>query len=88
MTIGGCGNSAGIEIGDSSDDKGRPRFHFYDPNIHFNGPIPPYLYKLGVHDKKIGKECCSLESIAFHYVKEKDMYAIHKNKNFLKQLLS
>ena len=87
-TIGGCANAAGIEIGYSNDVKGRPLFHFLAPNTHFYGPIPRHLYIFGVHDGKIGKECCSLETIAFHYVGENTMYEIHKNKFFLKDLLA
>ena len=88
VTIGGCGYAAGISIANTSDDKGKPLFHFHDPKTHFYGPVPPYLYEFGVHDKKIGKECCSLETIAFHYVKVNEMYTIHRNKTFLKDLLS
>ena len=88
VTIGGCGYSAGVIIGNSSDVYDRPRFHFHDVNTHFHGPIPKYLFEYGVHNKKIGKECCSLETIAFHYIKEADMYKMHENKNFLVELLT
>jgi hypothetical protein len=88
VTVGACGYSAGILIGKSEDEYGRPRFHFHDVDTHFKGPIPKYLYEYGVHNKKIGKECCSLETISFHYISESNMYAMHKNKNFLKDLLT
>jgi hypothetical protein len=87
-TIGGCGYHAGVLIANSSDDKGRPRFHVFGPKTHFYGPVPPYLYELGVHDKKIGKDCCSLETIGFHYVTIDEMHEMHRNKNYLKDFLS
>ena len=88
VTVGGCAYSVGIQLIDSRDKKGRPRFHLYDPYVHFNGPIPSFLYVYGTHNTKIGKECCSLETIAFHYVKVELMYEIHKNPAFLESLLT
>ena len=87
VTISGCAHSAQIELIDSRDINGKPRFHTFDPFIHFNGPIPSFLYVFGSHNRKIGKDCCSSETVAFHYVKVKLMYEIYKNPNFLKNLL-
>jgi glycoprotein-N-acetylgalactosamine 3-beta-galactosyltransferase len=87
VTIGGCAHSAQIQLIDSRDKNGKPRFHTFDPYIHFYGPIPSFLYIYGSHNKKIGKDCCSPETIAFHYVKVKLMYEIYRNHDFLKNLL-
>lgn len=88
VTIGGCGYSCNIQIGNSTDQFGRPKFHFHDPDTHFYGPIPEYLFYFGVHNRKIGKECCSIDTISFHYVKIEKMYEIYSNKNYLRDLLA
>jgi hypothetical protein len=70
------------------DLKGRQRFHNWDPKMHYHGPLNKILLLHDHHDKKIGKECCSLETVSFHYIKPSEMYTIYANKTFLKDLLS
>ena len=88
VTIGFCAHAVGISIGFSFDKSRKPRFHPHDFKTHFYGPLPQSLYTAGIHDGKIGKDCCSLESISFHYVSIEDMYAIYANKSFLFDLLA
>lgn len=87
LSISICAYYAGIRIGSSLDDKGRQRFHNWDPKMHYYGPLNNNLIRYDHHDKKIGKECCSLETVSFHYIKVNEMYSIHDNKTFLKDLL-
>ena len=56
--------------------------------MHYHGPLHNILLLYDHHDKKIGKECCSLETVSFHYIKPSEMYTIYANKTFLKDLLS
>jgi hypothetical protein len=88
ITIGGCANAVGIKIGNSYDKQNKPRFHPHDYKCHFFGPLPQPLYTAGSHNGKIGKDCCSIDTISFHYVPLKDMYEIHANKTFLRDLLT
>ena len=88
VAISLCSVLANISIGDSRDEFGKQRFHNYDPFVHFNGPLPFILRDFDHHSKKIGKECCSLETVSFHYVNQSLMYKIHQNKTFLKDLLT
>jgi hypothetical protein len=88
VTIGNCANAVGIKIGNSYDKQNKPRFNPHDYKAHFYGPIPKSLYTSGTHNGKIGKDCCSLETISFHYVSIEDMYAIYANKTFLNDLLA
>ena len=88
VTIGGCAYSAGIEIIDARDGDGKARFYAYDPKKHLTGKVSKVFHIFGSYNKMIGKECCSLDTIAFHYVKEKLMYEIHGNRTFLKDLFT
>jgi hypothetical protein len=88
VTIGGCAFDAGIDIVNSIDEKGKPRFLPYDPVTHIKGRISKVFSIFGSYNKQIGKECCSDGTIAFHYVKSELMHVIYNNTSFLKDLLS
>jgi hypothetical protein len=88
VTIGECAQFVNVTIGSSNDKNGKPRFNYNTPKVHYEGPIPSYLYDYGTHNKKIGKDCCSPESISFHYVNPATMYSIHANTTLLKDLFS
>ena len=87
VTIGGCAIKVGIKIGDSHDKSNRPRFNYCDPLVHFYGPLPFFISNpYGTHNGKIGRECCSLESISFHKVTPSMMLQMYSNKTFLSNL--
>ena len=73
ITIGKCAHAVSISIGNSNDKKNKKKFH-------------PFDYKRTYSEK--GKSCCSLETISFHYTQIEDMYYIHANKTFLRDLLT
>ena len=56
--------------------------------MHYYGPLDNIFMRYDHHDKKIGKQCCSLDTVSFHYIKPNEMYAMYRNKAFLKDLLS
>jgi hypothetical protein len=87
VTIGYCAFKAGVKPVYPFDALGRPYFHPHDFKTHYKGILPSSLSDSGAHNKKIGKECCSLDSITFHYVQHADMYAMHANKNYLEDML-
>ena len=85
LTIGKCAYYAGIRIANTTDKYGKQMFHNWNHHVNFYGPLPSYLVSIGI---QIGKECCSLDSISFHYVSVNDIYAIHANKTLLKDFLT
>lgn len=87
VTIGRCANSIGIKIGDTYDAFRRPRFHNYAPELIYYGRVPTSLDAMALTNGKTGKECCSLESIAFHYLTPEEIYSIDSIKSFLQDLL-
>ena len=70
-----CLKNEGILPIDTRDDAGSERFHLFNPGhiLSWRPPKPDptkdwfYVYSMG---NKVGMDCCSDESIVFHYVKE------------------
>jgi hypothetical protein len=88
ISIGNCANRVNVSIGNSDDSSGKPRFHPANPTIHYYGPLPGALFSSTSHNGKLGKECCSVESIGFHWVAPDIMPQIYANKTFLQDMLS
>lgn len=86
ISIAECALQANITIGNSHDKMNKPRFHPANPKIHFHGPIPGALLSSGSHDGTVGKNCCSNESIGFHWIEPSYMREIYRNKTFLNDL--
>ena len=70
----------GIGLTDTRDAQGRERFHPFSPGTHFHWTPPKpgkasdwyqeYNQEWGV---KLGAECCSPDSVSFHYLKKPAM---------------
>ena len=88
VTIGGCAFEAGVDVINSIDSKGKPRFLPYDPISHIKGQVSRVFSIFGSYENHVGRECCSSETISFHYVKNEYMHAIYNNLTFFKDLFS
>ena len=83
VALGQCSHISNVKIGNSTDSLGRERFHPLDVRDHYDGNYPDWMYDYAKNKVKSGIECCSLESISFHYVNQQDMYKMKKSKNYL-----
>jgi len=83
VALGQCSHISRVKIGNSTDSLGRERFHPLDVRDHYDGNYPDWMYSYAKNKVKSGIECCSLESISFHYVNQQDMYKMKKSKNYL-----
>jgi len=64
---------------DTRDSVGRERFHPFNPGLQLTYRIPPNpdWYAKYNPDLKLGYECCSTDSISFHYLKEQSLYELY-----------
>lgn len=72
--------SGGITPYDTRDRLERERFHPFNPGNHLDYRIPlknSDWYPKYSPNLKIGFECCSEQSVSFHYLKEKALYDIY-----------
>jgi glycoprotein-N-acetylgalactosamine 3-beta-galactosyltransferase len=82
VAIGECMMRSQVTLGYSQDSHGRERFHCLDFGAHFGGGFPDWLYLYSTNGVKKGRDCCSDETITFHYTSPEEMYALHEAKNF------
>ncbi|XP_071108389.1 glycoprotein-N-acetylgalactosamine 3-beta-galactosyltransferase 1-B-like [Haliotis cracherodii] len=68
VAFGQCMESLGVPIGNSSDSKGRSRFHCLAPSAHINGKYPKWYYSYDAKGAKKGIRSMSNHPISFHYV--------------------
>eukprot|EP01039_Chlorochromonas_danica_P000862 gene862-937_t len=65
---------------DTRDRQGRERFHPFPPGHHLDYRPPPHgddwYVKYSGDRLKVGFECCSQESVSFHYLKAKALYTL------------
>eukprot|EP00752_Nemacystus_decipiens_P004620 g4217.t1 len=81
MLVGRCLEKNGVEAFDTRDAFGRERFHPYTPSAHFGFRMSTAMtypwYVLHAIDPKYGRECCSHDSLSFHYVDEELMRSLY-----------
>jgi glycoprotein-N-acetylgalactosamine 3-beta-galactosyltransferase len=83
VALGECSRISNVKIGNSTDLFGRERFHPLNAHHHYNGYFPGWLHSYAANKVKSGVDCCSLDSISFHYVNQQDMYKMNKSDNYL-----
>jgi glycoprotein-N-acetylgalactosamine 3-beta-galactosyltransferase len=83
VALGECSHISNVKLGKSVDSLERERFHPLDAKGHYYGYYPDWMYLYAQNKLKSGIECCSLESISFHYVEKQDMYKMAKSQNYL-----
>ena len=59
------------------------RFHCLGPWHLYSGNFPDWLFAYATNKVQKGVECCSLESISFHYVTKEEMHRMSKSDNYL-----
>jgi glycoprotein-N-acetylgalactosamine 3-beta-galactosyltransferase len=73
VALGFCAYKSNVTMGDSLDKLGRERFHSLDYIAHYKGHIPDWLRDYSSNGVKTGVECCSDETITFHYTSVEQM---------------
>lgn len=73
IAIGECGFKAGVKLGNSLDEFGRERFHALNFFSHYTGYFPEWIFQFAINAVQMGRECCSDESITFHYNLKKEL---------------
>lgn len=80
VNIANCLKVNGIVPYDTRDALDRERFHPFNPGNHLDYRIPPKnpdWYPKYSPNLKIGYECCSADSVSFHYLKEKALDKVY-----------
>jgi hypothetical protein len=79
VNVAHCLQVLDIKPYDTRDSQGRERFHPFSPGQHLEYRIPtkPDWYAKYNPELKVGYECCSADSISFHYVKSDIMGRLH-----------
>jgi glycoprotein-N-acetylgalactosamine 3-beta-galactosyltransferase len=81
--LGSCVQNLQLQCGDSRDENGRHRFI----PVYPNAIIPPgekirdvhrprFFWKGSIYPAKDGENCCSNETISFHYLVPQDIYTL------------
>jgi glycoprotein-N-acetylgalactosamine 3-beta-galactosyltransferase len=80
LVVGICSERSNVTIGNSLDALGRERFHPINMKKSFKGP-KIWLHTYSSNIVKYGEECCSDQSITFHYTSPNDMIEYAKLKD-------
>ena len=78
IMVGLCSEKSNVTMGNSLDEFGRERFHPINMKISYKGPPQDWLFSYSQNTPKFGKECCSEQSITFHYASPEDMIEYSK----------
>ncbi|XP_021346821.1 glycoprotein-N-acetylgalactosamine 3-beta-galactosyltransferase 1-B-like isoform X2 [Mizuhopecten yessoensis] len=73
VDVGKCMETLGIKLGNSTDSKGRSRFHCFAPENHLLGRFPNG-HKGWEPDVRSGSETISEYAVSFHHVRPDNMY--------------
>lgn len=76
VDIGKCLDRQGVPIYDTTDTLNRETFHGGTIEDHMVGPLSDLLKKYPSTPAKTGRDCCSTNTITFHYVSPKMMYIL------------
>jgi glycoprotein-N-acetylgalactosamine 3-beta-galactosyltransferase len=81
LLVGLCSERSNVTLGNSLDELGRERFHAINMRTSYKGPPQDWLYSYCSNTPKFGKECCSEQSITFHYTSPQKMIEYSKLKD-------
>lgn len=73
VDVGACMEKIGVKLGNSTDSKGRSRFHCFAPEKHLLG-IFPNGHRGWEPDVRNGSDTISEYAISFHHVRPDNMY--------------
>ena len=76
LAIGFCAEASHVRMGNSLDSQGRERFHTLSAAAHYWNLVPDWLHAYSQNGVRIGEDCCSDETISFHYVSSEEMYLL------------
>ncbi|XP_053376738.1 glycoprotein-N-acetylgalactosamine 3-beta-galactosyltransferase 1-like [Mercenaria mercenaria] len=71
-----CMKNLGVTFGNSSDERGRSRFHAFTPERHIAGQYPNNYYNLDALGANHGIESISDYPVSFHKVYPQQMYML------------
>lgn len=75
--ISTCLNYYSVYPGDSRDPLERDRFFVFGPVTHLFNRLPMWYRHMQYYDNKEGFDCCSNYSIAFHYIRNQNLYGMY-----------
>ncbi|XP_063709185.1 glycoprotein-N-acetylgalactosamine 3-beta-galactosyltransferase 1-like [Culicoides brevitarsis] len=79
VTMGKCLQNVGVKVGDTRDKEGKSRFLPMKPNTHMfpkHNNFDKWYYLHSFHPTTEGLNCCSEETISFHYIPPLKMYGL------------
>jgi hypothetical protein len=73
LAVGECSRLSDVKMGNSLDELKRERFHTLDITSHYKGEYPEWIFEYASNTVKKGVDCCSEQTITFHYSSDTDM---------------
>ncbi|XP_013396800.1 glycoprotein-N-acetylgalactosamine 3-beta-galactosyltransferase 1 [Lingula anatina] len=71
-----CLSQLGVYSGDSRDELGRTRFHYFPPHMHFSGIYPAWYRKLSREKQRKGIDSISDHAVSFNTMSPNNMWAM------------